>query len=88
PREGIIGHVDALRRLAGVMMAKGLALEFQQDGRLFPFDVIIKRVQKNGTWGRLSAANLDFNFGLAGAYGHGFVLIQEKTPGVAGCWNA
>ncbi|MHA6825331.1 hypothetical protein ACQUJV_03835 [Ralstonia pseudosolanacearum] len=87
-REGRIDHVDALRCLAGVMTAKGLALEFQQDGRFFPFDVILKKVQKNGTWGLLSTVNLDFQFGLAGAYGHGFVLVREKAPSVAGCWNA
>ncbi len=82
-----IDHVSALECIADVMAGKGLALEFQCDGKSFSYDAALKKAQKNGTWGRLNAANLVFQFGLAGAYAHGFIAIQETAPGAAGCWN-
>lgn len=82
-----IDHVSALKCIADVMARKGLALEFQCDGKSFSYDAVLKKAQKNGIWGRLNAANLVFQFGLVGAYAHGFIAIQETAPDAAGCWN-
>lgn len=82
-----IDHVNALECIADVMARKGFALEFQRDGKSFSYGAVLKKAQENGTWGRLSAENLVFQFGLVGTYAHGFIAIQETAPGAAGCWN-
>ncbi len=86
-RRASIDHVSALECIADVMAEKGLELEFQCDGKSFRYDAVLKRARENGTWGRLIAANLVFQFGLVGAYAHGFIAIQETAPSAAGCWN-
>jgi len=72
--------VNAMRRLGfedGFIMGRKKASSAQ----------VRCKVVKDGKWGALETDDFYFQYGVAGAYNHGFVLIREKMAGVISDWD-
>jgi len=84
---GAVDGIEVLRILVHTMRELGITDTFEENGKTISALATIKKIEKKGTWGHIESAELSFQYGIAGNYGHCFVSIQEKNASSAGDWE-
>ncbi|MBJ7313395.1 hypothetical protein ACFOLJ_26450 [Rugamonas sp. CCM 8940] len=88
PGSGEISDFDALQTIVGVMQRLGLTMEFDDCGKIQSAYSYLKKVEKEGRWGRnIEACGLSFCFGNVTALKYSFITIKELTKGAAVSWE-
>lgn len=86
-KAGEIKPIAAFELITKVLQHPDVNEEFIEAGKNKSIDQIRRKIEKNGKWGSLETENLYFQYGIAGAYDHCFVLIREKNKHIISDWN-
>jgi len=78
PRVGGISPDEAFLILIKEMSEMGLDDEFLVSGRKLSSSAMLKKIQRDGGWGRIETEELEFQYGVVANFEHSFVLIKEK----------